>query len=235
MLKNLNKIDKYWLIFLCLSGLLASVLIGDSIFSVSVLLSGVCCVALIAIGRVEGYWVGIYQCITYAYIAYGNGLFGEVMLNLGFYLPTSIIGIYLWNKNTTKDVVKMRALSWKYRLGILILCILFILILGYGLSTIEKQNNPYMDATTNVLSVIATFLMLYRYLEQWFLYFTLNIVSVAMWVLRWQDSGKLENGNDIDLMIIMWILFLINSIYGSWRWYKGSQLNLPEETVKEHS
>ena len=218
MFEKIEKQDAYWVAFLGIAGLIASIYVGDSFFSVSVLLSGIICVSLIAIGRVEGYIVGLYNSVSYAWLAYTNGLFGETMLNLGFFLPTGILGIYLWRQKLKEDVVLMRSLKWLHRIGIVVLCIILTLALGYGLSMLEGQNSPYLDATTNVLSIIATFLMLLRYMEQWFLYITLNVVTITMWVIRWNAQG-----NSSDLMIIMWVLFFVNSLYGCWRWHKGAQ------------
>jgi nicotinamide mononucleotide transporter len=215
--EKVDKLDLYWVAFLGITGLISSIYVGDSLFSASVLLSGILCVSLIAVGRIEGYIFSLYNSISYAWLAYNNGLFGETMLNLGFFLPTGILGIYLWKRKLKEDVVVMRSLKWPYRAMIVGVCVFLTLGLGKGLSMIEGQNSPYPDGTTNVLSIVATFLMLGRYMEQWFLYITLNIVTIAMWVIRWNAGG-----NSGDLMIIMWGLFLVNSLYGCWRWHKGA-------------
>ena len=228
MFDHTDKKDSVWLLFLTISGVVASLIVSDSFFSASVLLSGILCVGFIAIGRVEGYYAAIYNSVTYAWLAHSNGLFGETMLNLGFFLPTSVLGIFMWKKVMDDDVVQMRALSVKHRVFTVIACIVLTILLGNGLEMIEGQNSPYMDATTNVLSVVATFLMLYRYMEQWFLYFVLNVVTITMWVLRYLDGG-----NSGDLMIIMWVLFLLNSVYGCWRWHTGARNDLELQPLVE--
>jgi hypothetical protein len=59
------------------------------------------CVVLVAKGKIANYYFGIVQTLTYAYIAYGYGLYGEVMLNALFYFPVQFIGIYMLKQNKT--------------------------------------------------------------------------------------------------------------------------------------
>ena len=77
-----------------------------------------------------------------------------------------------------------------------------------------------MDATTNVFSIVATFLMVLRYKEQWLLYIILNVVTIAMWCIRWQAGS-----GDGSMMVLMWVAFLINSVYGYYKWHQGAKIS----------
>ncbi len=225
-MNNFEKIDIAWLTILGVLALCFCIATRSSVFSSSVLMAGVLCVVLIAIGRKEGYLIGLYNSSAYAWIAYQNGLFGEVSLNLLFFIPTGIIGFFMWKRNMAGSVVSMRRLTGKGRIGILVACFISISVLGRLLGKIPGQNTPYVDASTNVLSIIATFLMMWRYKEQWILYMLLNVISVIMWVLRWMEEGVAG-----DLMILMWSLYLANSIFGYWRWSKGIKKNISSDGI----
>lgn len=213
-----NKIDLVWLALLSIAGGALSAVLATTVFDQSVFLSGILCVGLIAIGRREGYLIGLYNSLSYSILAYGNGLYGEVYLNLLFFVPTGIIGYIMWQRYTTPDkTVAMRQLLWPQRAFISALCVACTVGLGFLLGLNPNQNTPFIDATTNVLSVVATFLMMWRYKEQWLLYILLNVVSIGMWTLRFMDGGR--SG---DLMILMWSLFLLNAIFGYWRWHVGA-------------
>ncbi len=114
------------------------------------------------------------------------------------------------------DTVEMKGLSLKGIICTLMACIVCILLLGFGLSLIPNQNNPSIDAATNVLSIIATFLMVWRYKEQWLLYMILNVFTVILWALRLIDGSP-----DGAMMIVMWSAYLVNSVYGYINWSKG--------------
>jgi nicotinamide mononucleotide transporter len=100
---------------------------------------------------------------------------------------------------------------------VLLICAVSIGVLGFALSHIKTQNTPYIDATSTVLSIVATFLMMWRYKEQWILYIVLNIVTIVMWAIRMANGST-----DGAIMILMWTAFLVNAVYGYMIWRKGS-------------
>ena len=228
-----KRIDRVWLILLVLAGGVLSCFCSESVFDISISLSGILCVGLIAIGRREGYLVGLYNSLSYAILSYRNGLYGEVYLNLLFFVPTGIIGYVMWRRHTMRDkTVEMRQLGLIHRVMVAAICMVCIAGLGAFLGLNPRQNTPYIDATTNVLSVVATFLMMWRYKEQWMLYICLNVVTIIMWFLRFKAGS--ESGN---VMILMWSLFLLNSLFGYWRWSAGAKKGCamePAGQIKEN-
>lgn len=213
-----SRIDLGWLVFLLVVGGALSVYLATSLFEVTVSLSGILCVGLIAIGRREGYLIGLYNSLAYSLLAYRNGLYGEVYLNLLFFLPTGVIGYVLWSRHLGRGrTVEMRQLGWKQRVAVASLCLVSTIGLGLLLGLNPRQNTPFIDATTNVLSVVATLLMMWRYKEQWLLYIMLNVVSIGMWLIRFQAGGTAG-----DLMVLMWSIFLLNALFGWWRWHVGA-------------
>lgn len=211
--------DALWLTFLVLAGGASSACIATSFFDASVLLSGILCVGLVAIGRREGYLIGLYNSLSYSLLAFTNGLLGEVYLNLLFFIPTGIIGYVMWSRHTRHDgIVAMRRLRGPQRILLAITCLASATGLGFLLGLDRRQNTPFLDATTNSLSIAATLLMMMRYQEQWILYVLLNVVSIVMWIVRFRAGG--EGG---DLMVLMWSLFLLNALFGYWRWHVGAK------------
>ncbi len=214
-----NRIDCLWLAFLVAAGSAVSLFVAACVFDFTVFLSGLLCVGLTAIGRREGYLIGLYNSLSYSVLAYSNGLYGEVYLNLFFFIPTGVIGYLMWHRHTMQDkTVEMRQLSWLPRAAIAVICVVCTAGLGMLLRLNSNQNTPFIDASTNVLSVVATFLMMWRYKEQWLIYIVLNVITVFMWTLR-----LMAGGNAGDMMVLMWSLFLLNAIYGYWRWHIGAK------------
>jgi nicotinamide mononucleotide transporter len=219
MATAITKLDRAWLFSLLIAGTCLSAYLATNIFDASVTVSGVLCVGLIAIGRREGYLVGLYNSVSYSILAYNNGLLGEVYLNLLFFVPTGVLGYVMWSRHTKRNrTVKMRQLGFKQGFMVMAICGGGTVGLGLLLGLNPRQNTPFIDASTNVLSVVATFLTMWRYKEQWLLYILLNLVSIVMWYLRFMAGG--EAG---DLMVLMWTLFLLNALFGYWRWHVGAK------------
>ena len=213
-----NAFEITWLLSFSALAIALSILWKNSFLDFSVFLSGVLCVVLAAKGNIWTYSFGMYNTFGYAYLAYTNGLYGEMGLNLFFFVPMNVVGYVLWKPKLEGGYVQMRALKPSQILLTAVASLLGILGLGYSLSLIPSQNNPYIDAITDVLSVFATFLMVYRFREQWLLYILLNVFTVLLWSIR-TAQGSPEG----PLMIVMWTAFLINAGYGYYNWNRGAK------------
>lgn len=214
-----NAFEITWLLSFSALAIVLSLLWKNSLLDFSVFLSGVLCVVLAAKGNIWTYAFGMYNTFGYAYLAYTNGLYGETGLNLFFFVPMNVVGYVLWKPKLEGGYVQMRAMLPRQILLTAVASLLGILGLGYGLSLIAGQNNPYIDAITDVLSIFATFLMVYRFREQWLMYILLNVFTVLLWCIR-TAQGSPEG----PLMIVMWTAFLINAGYGYYNWTRGVKL-----------
>jgi nicotinamide mononucleotide transporter len=208
--KNWTVFEKIWLGLFTAVGVYLSVSWGESLIGLVTFLTGIMCVVLVAKGSIYNYAFGLVNVLGYAYLSYNNKLYGEVMLNMLYFLPVQFIGYWMWSKAINKEtgeVIKRRFTRLQTLLTILVtLCAVHVYqyLLAY-----LGGNLTLLDATSTVVSVIATILMLFRYREQWLLWIVVNIVSIAMWVL----SGG-------TLMALMWAAYLINACYGYYKWSK---------------
>jgi len=218
ILKSWKPFEIIWLLSFSLLGVGIAILNKDNWLNFLVLVSGILCVVLAAKGSIWNYIIGTVNTIAYAYVAYMNGLFGELGLYVLFFLPMNIVGYFMWKNHTTNDIVEMKTLNIKSVLLVFSSTVIGCFILGYFLSTIKNQNSPYLDGMSTVISIVATILMIFRYKEQWLLYIILNIVTVIIWIIR------TTNGSESGIMMIaMWSAFLINAVYGYYNWNKGSK------------
>ncbi|MFX3631701.1 MAG: nicotinamide riboside transporter PnuC [Candidatus Pristimantibacillus sp.] len=207
-----------WLGLFSSIAIVLTLIMKDTLFGFTVFITGILCVVLAAKGNLMTYVFGMYNTFGYAYLAYSNGLFGEVMLNLLFFVPMNVIGFIMWKRHRHGNKLAMRQMSMKGVSIIAAACLVGSGLLGYGLSFIPEQNSPYIDAITTVLSIIATFLMVRRFKEQWLVYIVLNAFTVLLWVIRTIDGSP-----DGVLMIVMWSAYLVNAIYGYYTWNKGAR------------
>ena len=203
---------------LCLADL---IWIGESDgFATIAAIAGVLCVVLSAKGHILCYLFGLIQVSLYVLISWETRFYGDVMLNGLYFLPMQFVGFYTWGKNIgSKNLVKARNLTNKQKVILLISSV--TLSLGYGfLLELIAGNIPYLDAATTVLSVIAMLLMVRIFVEQWWLWIVINIFTVAKWIIALSQHEP-----NAAIMIAMWSLFLVNSIYGYWNWKRLAQSN----------
>jgi nicotinamide mononucleotide transporter len=222
MLKDWTVFEKTWIVMFSAINIYLYFALDDTLLGFISSFTGMLCVVLVAKGKIANYYFGIIQTSTYAYISYTYGLFGEAMLNGFFYLPIQFIGIYLWKKNQTSRSVKGEDVSAK-RLSakgwLIVTAISIVASLAYAevLRVIGGQQ-VRIDSIAVVLSIIAQILMLKRFAEQWLLWIIVNGLSVVLWFVTLINTG----GNDWS-MLVMWIAFLFNSVYGYVNWIKLSK------------
>lgn len=219
MFKDWTKFEKCWLIISVTLLIIASYLWKSPWYGFVASITGMVCVVLAAKGRISTYVWGIVNCIFYAYVAYGWQLYGEVMLNMLYFLPMQFVGFYFWNKKEAKDPnikggVKVKFLTNYDRIGLAILSIISV-VLFRTILEIMVGNLTWYDSISTVLSIIAMILLAKAYMEQWILWIVVDIVSIIMWFIVVFKQGS----NDIGVLI-MWTAFLINAIYGFYNWIK---------------
>ncbi len=212
-----------WLATFSANAVILSILWGENLLGFAVFLTGVLCVVLAAKGNLWNYVFGLFNSIGYAWISYHNGLYGEVMLNLLFFVPTGVIGWLMWRRKTDHGIVQMRRMSWPTLAGMLLLCALGTIGYGWWLSTLSGQNTPYIDAFNVAASILATLAMMGRYREQWVLYIGINVAETTMWAIRLADGSA-----DAPTMIVMWTAYLVNSVYGYYTWSRGARRTTEE-------
>jgi nicotinamide mononucleotide transporter len=210
--------EKVWLGISTLLILSLSLYWGDGLIGVTASLTGIWCVILVAKGKISNYYVGIVNILTYAWVAYSWKFYGEVMLNLMFFLPMQFVGILLWRKHMNSKVkeVKTKIMTQKQRFTWFVIAFVTILFYGQWLASLGG-NMPYFDSVSTILSIIAMILMVMRYVEQWVLWIGVNVASICLWIYA------LSNGGTDISVLIMWVAYLVNSVYGLYNWNKLSQ------------
>lgn len=216
-----TKLDYAWLIIANLTILSLSLYWGDSLTAIISAMAGITCVIFISKQMIANYYFGIVNVALYALLSFEAKLYGDFALNAFIYFPAQFFGLYLWTKAKRRDKdneVKVRRLTNKQRFYLALGCFIAILISAEILELLEG-NIVILDAASTIISIIAQILMLFLYVEQWYLWVIVNIVSVTMWAL------SLSNGVGDTATLIMWILYLANSLYGLYNWRKASKEN----------
>lgn len=190
----------------------------DSLIGILSALTGVWCVILTGKGKISCFMIGMINTLLYSYIAYQAKYYGDVMLNLFFYFPTNIIGIFAWRKNIDEDSGEVTKKRMPLRQTILLFLLTGAGVAVYGLILKKLNGNlPFVDSTSTVLSVVAQILTIRRYAEQWILYIIVDIVTVVMWVMAF------FNGGESVATLLMWIIYLANAVIMYIKWQRGVQ------------
>ena len=134
-------------------------------------------------------WVaGIIMPAIDIYLYYEVGLYGDMAISV-YYLLAAFYGLVLWTlpvvgkRVTTSSGKQVRAITSMPRDVAVRLAIVFFLIWGatwWFLDTYTNSTVPVQDALTNAISIVAMWAMAQKYLQQWWLWFVVNIIDVFL-------------------------------------------------------
>ncbi len=212
----LNPFNWALILAIVLLNIISAVLLGQSnLIAAIASIAGVIGVVLSARGHLLCYLFWLIEVILYIVISWEARFYGEVMLNGFYFLPMQFIGFYNWRKNTgSENLVKAHSLNKIKRIYLFIISIVISISYGLLLDRIDS-NIPYLDAGTTVLSIIAMLLMVRAFVEQWWLWIMVDLLTTVKWIIALTQQEP-----NAGIMIGMWSIFLINSIYGYFNWKK---------------
>ncbi len=217
-LSGWKKIEVIWLTLAVAVTVGLSIYWKDNIIGILAATTGVMCVVLTGKGKMSSYIFGMVNTLLYAYVAFGAKYYGEVMLNLLYYVPMNVVGWILWKKNMNNEnneVVKER-LTLKWQVILVIVSAVGIYLYGLLLKVLGGSL-PFVDSMSTVLSVVAQYLCVKRYMEQWAVWIVVDVVTVIMWAIDF------ANGGESIATLIMWSVYLLNAIFMFVKWYRESK------------
>ena len=217
-LSGWKKWEVIWLLLATAVILGLSIYWKDSMTGIWAALTGIWCVILTGKGKLSSFWVGTVNTILYAVVAWQARYWGEVMLNLIYYVPMNFVGLYMWSKNMNKQTEEVLKERMSFKGSVLAYTCVIAGTLGYGvILNLMNGTLPFIDSMSTVFSIFAQFLCVKRYMEQWVLWIVVDIVTVIMWVYAF------INGTGDMATVLMWSIYLINAIIMFAKWKKDTK------------
>jgi len=209
-----------WFTFNCIIVLGLSLYWRDNLIGIFSALTGIAYVVCNGKGKLMAYVFGVANAVLYSVVSFKTHFYGEVMLNVLYYLPMQFYGFCIWSKNMDDETheVKKRRLSKRGRAQLAGLIAVITVAYGFVLKYVGG-NLPFVDSLSTVVSVFAMVMAIKMYMEQWVLWFIVNAVSTAMWAVAFCQ------GNESIATLAMWALYLANSIVMYIKWARETRNN----------
>lgn len=135
---------------------------------------------------------GLIASAFWAYEGYFNlNLKFDAFLQL-FYVAMSIYGLYAWKAGTSSnEELQISRLSPNGQWKIILSGIAISVIFGWIGKHFFATNLPYLDALTTGFSIIATFLLARRYIDNWIYWMVINPLYMFIY---WKSGAYLFIG-----------------------------------------
>ncbi|KTC84141.1 nicotinamide riboside transporter PnuC [Legionella brunensis] len=156
----------------------------------------------------------LFATLANSWLYWQKGIYADMLLE-SFYFLSTCYGWYLWRTSTQKEVIIIGKLSikqWFVLLGLI--AGLFVLIVNL-LVTFTHSDIALLDALTTSLSLGAQWLMCYKIIATWILWFITDAIYAFMYIQKEIPFHSL-------LMVVYTLMAIIG--YRTWAKQRGIQL-----------
>lgn len=161
--------------------------------------------------------VGILMSLFYLVIFFHGKFYADAALNL-YYIVANVYGLALWSKHRIEkeqvvvdDLPIIHTPNNKIVLLILVFVGLWISIF-LVLHRFTDSPVPIGDAFTTALSIVAMWMLAKKQLEQWLLWFAVDLVSTILYI--WKGLYPTA---------ALYVVYTIVAVLGYFRWKKSMQ------------
>ena len=163
------------------------------------------------------FW-GILSTALWAYATYTlYDLYVDALLQV-FYVCVSFFGIYQWMKGgQRKEELQISSLKLNQHFALIGGGLILSLLVGYFFAEYTQAASTYLDAFTTVFSIIATFMVVRKVLENWIYWIVVDAVYVYLYFTR----GSI-------LFTLLMVIYTVIAVFGYLEWKKKvAQASLP--------
>jgi len=173
--------------------------------------------ALLGIGYVilaarESQWcwpLAFISTLIYTLLFWQGQLPMQALLNV-YYMAMAVYGYSLWRKHgNTEDDLAINSWSILEQLQLIIIGAVLTYAVGLYLTQSATSQSPYLDAGVTVFSVLNTWLMAKKVLQNWLYWIVIDSAAIVLYA---------QNG--YYATIVMFSIYLILAVIGFISWQK---------------
>lgn len=171
--------------------------------------TGAICVWLLVKENIWTWPIGIANNVFSIVVFYRARLFGDMSLQFIF-VAVSLYGWWHWlhPDDLHRGEVKVGRISFWPAVILSAISALAIIMLAQGLRRIPGTT-PWPDATTTCLSVTAIFMQSRKWIENWWIWIAVDVISIALYFYK-----------HIPLFALLYAVFMVMCIIGLRQWHR---------------
>ena len=169
-------------------------------------------IAYVLLAAKESLWAwffAFFGTLIYTILFWDGALLSSALLNF-YYMIMAVYGFVLW-RGGGDNSEELAITSWSFskNITVILLGIIVSVVVGYLSATYTPAKFAYLDAFVMIFSVIATWMLANKVLENWLFWIVIDSAAV---VLYWK-SGYLAT-------IVLFTFYIILAVYGHLSWRK---------------
>ena len=154
---------------------------------------------------------GLATSILYIIVFFESKFYADMGLQV-YYVGISIYGWYYWikgKKSENSNTVLVRQTNKKLWLKLIAIALLLYFAILIILLSFTDSDVPFMDSFTTALSIIATWMLAKKYIEQWLIWIFVDIISAGLYIYK-----------ELWATVILFAVYTVMAFLGYIEWRK---------------
>lgn len=156
--------------------------------------------------------VGMVMPMISTWIFFRKGLYADFGMSC-YYFVMAVYGYIVWSfgispkRNEKTEHLKIRSVSTRVAVGSLVVMNLCWVVLYYGLSRFTDSTVPIPDAFTTAASIVGTWMLARKYVEQWIVWVVVDAVSTCLYIYK-----------GIPFYALLYAVYTVIAVMGYFKW-----------------
>ncbi len=154
---------------------------------------------------------GILTSSLYIVVFFNSALYAAMGLQF-YYVAISVYGWYYWlngKKADNKSLLPIQTVNNKLWIKVGLVTILLFFLIRFILIKFSDSDVPNMDSLTTSLSIVATWMLARKYIENWIIWIFVDFASIGLYIYK-----------SLWPTVILFIVYTVMAFFGYIEWKK---------------
>lgn len=167
---------------------------------------------LLAIWQSQWCWpAALFSTLIYVALFYKVALLSDSLLN-AYYLVMAVYGWWSWRQGRSDESLPITARPLVWHLGLITAGALASLGWGYVMAEYTHAAFPYLDGANACFSVITTWLVTRKIIENWLYWVVIDAVCIWLYLQK-----------DLAMTALLFAAYVVMAVGGYWSWRRAMQ------------
>lgn len=182
--------------------------------------TGAACVWLLTRENIWNWPIGIANAVFYLILFWHSRLFADASLQI-FYVATGFLGWYWWlHGGQKKQELRVQRVGVSIASLLMVLGLIATLLMHRYLLHVH-DSAPFWDSLTTVGSLIAQFMLTRKWIENWLLWMSVDVIYVVLYASR-----------HLYLTSVLYAIFFAMCVSGWFEWRKQRSAQIATDDNK---
>ncbi len=154
---------------------------------------------------------GLLTSLLYILVFFSSRLYAAMGLQV-YYVAISFYGWYYWlkgKKEDNKSLLPVQNVNKKLWIKIGVASILIYIVILYVLIRFSDSDVPFMDSLTTSLSIVATWMLAKKFIENWIIWIFVDFMSIGLYIYK-----------SLWPTVVLFAVYTIMAFFGYIEWRK---------------